>query len=175
MKWKHSFLEILRTLNDAKVRYLVAGGMAVNLHGVPRNTHDLDLYVSLEPAILEQAIRSLMAIGFRPRIPVTPEMVSDPIQRARWIREKGMVVFSMVDPDDPFHPVDIFVRHRVPFRDAWRRRRIVPVEGTGVPLMSIRDLITLKKAAGRRQDLSDIENLRSYEKERRRKKGRSGS
>ena len=74
-----------------------------------------------------------------------------------------------VDPNDILHPVDIFVSHLVPFRTAWSRRVEVDAGGIEVPLMSIRDLITLKKKAGRDIDLSDIESLGRYEKEKRKK------
>lgn len=44
-----SFEAIVRALNAAKVRYLVAGGMAVNAHGYLRFTQDVDLVVALDP------------------------------------------------------------------------------------------------------------------------------
>lgn len=156
---KHTFLGILKALNRARVRYLVAGGMAVNLHGVPRATHDLDLYVDLKRSNLLRAIRALARIGLRPAIPESPEAIADPRRRARWRKEKGMVVLKFVDPDDPLHPVDVFVEHRIPFGTAWARRRVILTEGTKVPLISIHDLITLKRVANRRQDIADIEML----------------
>ena len=156
----HTFTQILGTLNEAKVRYLIAGGMAVLLHGVPRNTHDLDLYIDLAKANLLKALRALGRIGLHPRIPATLDQIADAPTRARWIREKNMLVLQVMDPDDPFHPVDIFVHHLVPFAAAWKRRVVGDLEGVKAPLMSIRDLITLKKAANRAQDVSDIAGLR---------------
>lgn len=80
-----------------------------------------------------------------------------------------MVVLRLVDPDEPTHPVDLFVYHLVPFETAWKRRRVVGTRRKTIPLLSIRDLITLKKAANREQDFSDIRMLRQYEREARKK------
>lgn len=155
-----TFAAILHALNRARVRYLVAGGMAVNLHGIPRFTRDLDLYVSLSKPNMLRAIKTLQKLGFRPTIPVTPEAAAEPKNRKGWIEKKGMVVFSMNDPNAPFHPIDIFIRHSIPFEQAWKRRKVVPHEDTLIPILSIKDLITLKRIAGRLQDLSDIKMLR---------------
>jgi hypothetical protein len=140
--------------------------MAVNLHGVPRNTHDLDLYVDLEPRNILKAVGVLGKLGLKPQIPERPEAIADPENRERWIREKYMKVFNFVDVDDPIHPVDILVVQPVAFEEAWSRRQYREEESERVPLLSIQDLITLKEAAGRRQDLADIEMLRVLDEEK---------
>lgn len=75
-----------------------------------------------------------------------------------------MVVFSLVDSRMPIHPVDILAHNPIPFPAAWRRRRVVRAGRLRIPVLSIRDLIRLKRIAGRRQDLADIDNLRRLEK-----------
>lgn len=164
---KHSFEKILGALSRSRVRFLLAGGMAVNLHGVPRSTHDLDLYVDFRPANFLRALRTLHRMGFRPTIPESLEAIANARNRARWRREKGMIVVRLVDPDDPFHPVDIFVEHRVPFASAWRRRHILREGDFRVCLLSIPDLIILKRIAGREQDRADIVSLRKRAQESR--------
>ncbi|MBI4565116.1 MAG: hypothetical protein HY716_10535 [Planctomycetes bacterium] len=160
MPAEHRFLDILRALNRARVRYLVAGGMAVNLHGVARTTHDLDLYVDLEAANLRRAVKKLGKLGLKPMLPVSAESVADAAIRSRWIREKNMMFFPMLDPDDPLHPVDIFVAHPIPFAKAWARRKRVTADRVPVPLIAVEDLIRLKRKANRLQDRADIENLK---------------
>jgi hypothetical protein len=61
---------ILRALNDANVRYLIVGGLAVVAHGYVRFTQDIDLVVQLERENVLRAMNALTAIGYRPLIPV---------------------------------------------------------------------------------------------------------
>lgn len=156
----HSFLEMLRALNEAKVRYLVIGGVAVALHGVDRNARDLDVYPAPDRENLLAAIRALAALGFRPILPVNPEEIADPATRRFWIRKRNLRVFSMIDPLDTLHPIDLMIVERVPFEEAWRRRDRRRVRGVPVPVMSVEDLIVLKRSAGRDQDLLDIKALK---------------
>jgi len=57
-------------LNRKRVRYLVVGGVAVNLYGIERATGDLDLVVDLEDRNLKRFIRAMKELGFKPKVPV---------------------------------------------------------------------------------------------------------
>lgn len=73
--------EVFRALNKAKVKYVVAGGVAVVLHGYRRNTDDLDLYVLLEEKNLDYLFDALKSAGYSPKVPVTKEQFKDKRQR----------------------------------------------------------------------------------------------
>jgi hypothetical protein len=104
-----AFEAIVSALRDARVRYLVAGGIAVNAHGYVRLTYDVDLVIQLKPDNIRPAFKALADLGYRPTVPVTAEQFADPAQRARWIREKGMQVLNFhSDLHRPF-TVDVFV------------------------------------------------------------------
>jgi predicted nucleotidyltransferase len=62
---------VVRALNEAKVRYLIVGGVAVNVHGYVRLTMDLDLVIQLKPENIEAAWEAMERIGYRARIPVS--------------------------------------------------------------------------------------------------------
>ena len=85
---------IFRALNDAGVRYLVAGGLAVNAHGYLRLTNDVDLVVALDPENIVQAFKALATLGYKPLVPITAEQFADPALRRQWIDEKGMKVLN---------------------------------------------------------------------------------
>jgi hypothetical protein len=157
------FEPIFEALDAADVRYVVVGGVAVVLHGHPRLTADLDLAVDLEPAAARTSIRALTGLGLRPRASVRAEDFADPDVRSSWKRERGMLVFSMVDPADPLRAVDLFVDEPIPFEELYERSLTLDVAGTPVRVASIRDLITLKQQAGRPQDEADIAALRELE------------
>jgi hypothetical protein len=160
----HSFLESLRALNEANVRYLVIGGVAVAMHGVDRKARDLDVYPAPDRENLLAAMRALANLGFKPILPVKAEEIADAETRRFWIRKRNLQMFSMMDPRDPLHPVDFMVVELIPFEEAWGRRDRRRVRGVPVPVMSLDDLIQLKRIAGREVDVADIANLEARRK-----------
>lgn len=104
-----AFESIAVALRDAQIRYLVAGGLAVNAHGYLRLTQDVDLVIQLGGQNIRSCFGALANLGYRPLVPVTGEQFTDPEQRARWIRDKGMTVLNLYS--DRYRPVtvDIFV------------------------------------------------------------------
>jgi len=130
-------------------------------------TADVDLAVDLAPEEATKMIRTLVAGGFRPQVPVLPEEFADPVVREVWLREKHMRAFSLVDPANPMRVVDLLLKPEVPFGDLLARSQEVLLNRTKVRIASIDDLIALKLQAGRPQDLADIEQLETI----RRRKG----
>lgn len=160
------FEPLFTALNDAGVRYVVVGGFAVVLHGCPRLTADVDMAVDLSPDGAAKAIQTLLGLGLRPRAPVDPMDFADAEKRATWEREKGMRVFNLSDPANPLREVDLFVRNPIDFEELWARSETVALAQTTVRVASIPDLIAMKSAIGRPQDLADIEALRLVLKRR---------
>ena len=70
---KSSVEAIVCALNEAGVRYLIVGGMAVVAHGYLRFTADLDLVLDLREGNLDRAVSALAGQGYRPRAPVPLE------------------------------------------------------------------------------------------------------
>jgi hypothetical protein len=152
--------EIFRQLNEANADYLVAGGMAVNLHGVPRLTQDLDLLPDLSEGNLLKIVKILDELGYRPRIPEKPSLFADAAVRERWKNEKNMKVFSFFHRELPYQEIDLMFDVPVSFEEAVQNKIVKRAADLVIPLVSIPDLIRLKEAAGRKQDMSDIRMLR---------------
>ncbi len=155
------FEPLFKALDEAGVRYVVVGGLAVVLHGHARMTVDVDLVVDLDEDQARRTIDALVGIGLCPRVPVNPSDFADRSVRERWIRERGMQVFSMHDPSNPLRAVDLFVDHPIPFEELWSRANEFELQETSVRVASIPDLIHMKRLAGRPQDRTDIEQLES--------------
>ncbi len=151
--------EILTALANSGARYLVVGGVAVVLHGHPRFTADLDVAAQMDRENLERLIDALEALDYRPRAPVPARDFTDEKIREGWIRDKGLVVFSLSSPRFPATEVDLFVREPFDFETAYSRALHVDLAGTAVTVASIPDLIEIKRAAGRPQDLQDVAAL----------------
>ncbi len=153
------FQHVFAALNEAGIRYVVVDGVAVVLHGHPRLTADLDIAIDLAPEAAAAAMTALEGLGLRPRLPVDPADFADPSERAKWVAERGMKVFTFWDPDDPMRSVDVFVENPIEFEDLWKRSVAVDVDHVGTRIASIDDIVQLKRLAGRPQDHSDIEAL----------------
>lgn len=156
-----SFEAIVRALNAAGVRYLVAGGLAVNAHGYLRFTKDVDFVVQLESDNIKRALAALAGLDYKPMAPVTADQFADRQTREGWIRDKGMQVFQLWSKQHPETPVDIFVREPFPFDEEFENALIKPLYGSiEVRFVSIPTLIHMKETAGREQDRIDIQYLR---------------
>jgi predicted nucleotidyltransferase len=150
---------VLAALNEAGVRYLIVGGVAVVLHGHLRTTADLDLVVQLSPDNAQRAVRSLATLGYRPRAPVSAEQFADAAIRESWLREKGLTVFGLWSDRYSGLEVDLFVAEPFDFDAAYSRAVTVTLDTTTATVVSLPDLIALKRAAGRPLDLADIDAL----------------
>ena len=142
-----SIPEVLRALNRARVRYLLIGGYASVLHGVPRTTLDLDLALHPEPANVRRALAALERLGLHAET-----------NRVDKVLAQGGVTVS----ND--RRVDLLTSVRgSPFSHLWRRRITVRIPGARIPVVSRRDQVRLLRAAGRPKDLEDAEALESVE------------
>ncbi len=150
---------LFNALNDARVQYVVVGGLATVLHGYARMTADVDLVVNLEQVEAQKAVQAITACGMKPKLPVDPALFADAAIRESWINDKNMLVFSFYDPKNPLLSVDLFVHEPMPYRQLAQRAVHMNIGGVSIPVCSIDDLIQLKRDAGRAKDLEDIAHL----------------
>jgi hypothetical protein len=136
-------LRVCRLLNRARVRYLVAGGVAANLHGSVRATRDVDILVPPDVRNMERLLAALSAL---------PWGVARELDAAQIARKPITIV-----GDDP--RVDILTgAWTVTFADAWPRRRERRIDRVRVPYLSLADL-RRSRQTGRASDLADLEAL----------------
>lgn len=150
---------VLTALEREGVRYLVVGGVAVVLHGHLRTTLDLDLVLQLDRDNLERALKAFADLGFQPQAPVPLHSFADRRNRESWRREKNMTVFSLWHADHPGFAVDLFVEEPFDFDAVYRRALRVPLQGLQATVVSRDDLVAMKRATGRAQDLEDVAAL----------------
>ena len=163
--------DILAALNQAGVRYLIVGGVAVVLHGHLRTTKDLDLVIQLERENLLRALQAFEALGFQPLVPVRLLDFVEPRNRETWIRDKNMVVFSLWHPEKPTQKIDLFVEEPFDFEVAYSRASSKSLGATEAPVVSLDDLIEMKRTVGRPQDVADVEVLELLKNRLERKTG----
>ena len=161
IKFEHLF----HALNKKKIRYLIAGGIAVNLYGIERATADIDIIVDLEDANLQRFIDAVKEMGFKPKVPVMIEDFIKKEKRDEWVKEKGMMVFSLLDPKDPFLLLDVFVEMPFNFDKVYKGRRKMKAGKITISVIPLQMLIEMKDKANRPQDIADTFYLKKIKDE----------
>ena len=151
---------LFKTLNGKGVRYLVVGGVAVNLYGIERATGDVGLFVDFKEQNLNRFIEAARSLNLVPRAPVDIQHILDPGTRKTWIEEKGMMAFSMYDKVNAWFQVDILIHEPLNFDETYDKKEEMDLEGTLVPVASVEALIAMKEGTGREQDEADAAHLK---------------
>lgn len=146
MKLSRDFREFIASLNAHDVRYLVVGGYAVALHGYPRFTKDLDIWLWLEAENAAKAVQALADFGF-----AALDITADDFLVADQIIQLGY----------PPNRIDLITTlPGVEFASCFEQREVVMVDGIPVNFIDRESLKRNKRASGRLQDLADLENLK---------------
>ncbi len=158
--------EILREFQKQKVKYILVGGIAVNLLGSLRNTADLDLLVEMSDDNLAKVVKILKKRGYHVKQPVDPMGIVDKKIREDWIRNKHMKAFNFYKEKGCciLEEVDIIIDSPVSFNEAKKNAIIIKAGDISLPVMSIDDLIKMKKRANRPIDTLDIQELKEIKK-----------
>lgn len=159
------FQILFSALNGKKIRYIVAGGIAVNLYGIERATADIDLVLDLEERNLHRFVKVLKEIGFRPKMPVKIEDFIKREKREKWVKEKGMKVFSLYNPKYPFLLLDVLIVPTVEFETVFKARERIKAGRIIIPVVPVETLIEMKKKTDRPQDKADVFYLKKILKE----------
>jgi predicted nucleotidyltransferase len=151
------FVDLLAAFAEEKVEYLIIGGYAVAFHGRPRFTKDIDLWIGVDPENLSRATQALALFGAPPALvselrALGPEQVlylGRPPVRVDILRSLGSLSFE----------------------EAYARRIESEWDGVCVNIVSLADLLASKRAAGRSQDIADVEILERIQQDPATRKG----
>jgi hypothetical protein len=159
------YLELFSALDRHKVDYLLIGGLAVSLHGVERATMDVDITVAMNPANLAAMIDAAKELKLTPVLPVPLESLSNVELLRDWHAQRNLEAFALRTPELAGVTIDVLLFPPVDFAGMMARAVEFDVAGTAIKVVSIDDLIALKKAVGRPIDISDIEHLQRIKSE----------
>ena len=148
-----SLERVCAALRCASVDYAIVGGHAVALHGAVRGTIDIDLVLQWSERTLRQAELALNRIGLVSRLPVGAEDVF--ANREDYMQSRHLLAWNFHNPDDPSEQVDIIIGYDL----ATMRTERMELPGGPVEVLSVDDLIAMKRDSGRPQDLEDVRAL----------------
>lgn len=142
-------LNVYRSLNRNRVRYIVIGGIACILYGNPRVTKDIDILIEATFENSTKLLKALKAVNFG-----TADLTT-----AKKIIENEVTMFK------DYIYLDVLTKIKgITFERAWARRVIKKIQGVRIPLLHIDDLILSKKAVGRDIDLIDVRILKKIKR-----------
>ncbi len=140
-----NFKEFIELLNSNNVKYLVVGGYALAIHGHPRYTKDIDVWILIDPANAKNIIQTLNDFGFC---------------------ELGLKEEDFLTPGNviqlgyPPNRIDIITQATgVDFKKCYTDKLQVDINGVMINIIDVESLKMNKKAVGRLQDLADVEKL----------------
>ena len=141
------YKDILSILSEKKVKFLLVGAYAMAVHGYPRSTMDIDLFIMPNPENALLALQALNDFG----APIGDLSVND-LQKEDLIFQIGVAPCRI----DIITSID-----GLSFKDAYAHSILTDIEGIPVHVLSIPDIIINKRATGRTKDLADAELLES--------------
>lgn len=149
-----AFDELLRRLREAGAEFVIVGGLAVNAWGVVRGTKDVDVVVAPDPANLKRVAEVAVAAGGH--VQRGESLLGSPPSIAAALAGGEQVAI-----ETDLGRLDIVQGlEGVPTYEELRSRAgEAEVLGVTVAVCSLEDLRAMKRAAGRGQDLVDLENL----------------
>ncbi|MGH9672696.1 MAG: DUF6036 family nucleotidyltransferase [Bryobacteraceae bacterium] len=145
MRLHPDWREFVELLNSHEVEYIIVGAYARALHGVPRSTGDIDLFVRPTAENAARMQRAIAAFGFG-SLGITAED----------FQISGRVIQLGVEP----YRIDLITSiSGLSFDEAWSDRVRGELDGLPVAFLSLRALKKNKIAAGRPKDLADLADL----------------
>lgn len=131
-------------LEKHKVKYVVIGGVAAILHGVPRMTGDIDIFIDAGLENAQRMLNTLNDLGYDTSELLTPA---------------GLAAVKLLMFENSIK-IDVMLQiPGVEFATAWANKEVKHTGQQKFYIISKADLITSKLAAGRKKDLADVEAL----------------
>jgi hypothetical protein len=139
------FREFIQLLNDNQVKYLIIGGYAVAVHGHPRYTKDLDIWVEMTSENADRLMTALNQFGFG-SLGLSPQDFKTPDQ--------------IIQLGYPPNRIDIITTpDGIDFETCYNSKLEIVIDDISINFIDLDNLKKNKKASGRLQDLADLENL----------------
>jgi hypothetical protein len=144
--FNQDFKEFIALLNKNKVEYLIVGGYAVGLHGYPRYTGDIDIWIKNSEANSEKMVKILCEFGFS----------SYDIKKEDFLKLDNVIQLGY-----PPYRIDLVMSiDGVTFDECYTNRVKKEIDEIELDFIGYDELIKNKKACGRDKDINDINNLK---------------
>lgn len=148
---------LCKKFNEKSLKYAIAGGFAVALHGAVRGTVDVDIVLDLDEKNLTLCEEILKSMGFVSKIPVDANIILK--NREMFIQEKNLIAWSFYNPNNPSEIIDILIHKDL----VDMNTTIMKHADIELSVIAKQDLIDMKRESARPQDMEDIKALESLD------------
>mgnify|MGYP000947021654 CR=1 FL=1 len=155
-----NYILLLKALYESQIKYLLCGGLAVNIYGVPRMTADIDILLEWEESNVKNFIRVIDQLSYKKSASIDFSTLVDAKIRENLIQSKNMIAFSFYNPSTSFMNLDVLINNPLPFHELWEQKVVRSAKDFSVYLISPEHLILMKSNSEREQDKQDIIQLR---------------
>jgi predicted nucleotidyltransferase len=146
MPERYYYEKEIKALNKNRIKYLVIGGMAVNLYGIHRFTKDLDLMIDLSEKHWQKFLKAIGHLDYYTKVPEN-----------KW---KNLTAIAFMNHRDEDKRIDVFLRNPMDFGRAYKNRKVFKIDNFRISCVSLKDLLKLKNQADRLRDWIDIGSIK---------------
>ncbi len=145
--------EVCERFARNRIPYAIVGGYAVALHGAVRGTFDIDFITKWTLSNLKKIEKTLNELGLESHLPIKAENVFN--FRDEYINNRNLIAWQFVDRHQPDRQIDIIISCDL----TGKKTKRIKTGAGDIKILSIDDLIEMKRQSGRPQDLEDIKAL----------------
>jgi predicted nucleotidyltransferase len=153
---------LFSALNQAKIEYLIIGGVAVNLYGYSRFTSDVDIIVLVTDENLARIDNLAKKLNFTARQPISIKTLNNQQEIDNLLKEKNFLAFTYLSNEKLPLDIDILTNESLNFEKFNSKKTIIKIWDLELPVINIDDLIELKQNSNRTKDLEDLEALLKF-------------
>ncbi len=153
-------IDVYKSLQAHDVKYLLCGGLAINLYGVPRSTADMDIILDLKEDNIQRFLTAIATFQYQNLLPISLLELVDEDKRIALVNDRNLIAFSFFSTVFQFVTLDVLIDLPFQFADLWLRKQVRTLRETEIYLVSVEDLVALKTYSNREQDRLDIESLK---------------
>lgn len=146
---------IINKLNEKKIEYVLVGGAALAIHGLPRSTLDIDIYVPAKTGLLNKLFQIADALGIK-----SEQRAILNIKHLPRLFVNQWICFSYKGQDI----LDVFFANEKEFKRLYKNSELKKDKSMSVRVASLDDLAVMKKTSARSIDLADLNFIKEIEK-----------
>ena len=150
------YIELFEELHKQDIRYLICGGLAVNIYGIPRMTADIDILLDFEEGNITRFETAMENLDYHSSIPVSLKTILDKKERDKIIKDKNLIAYSFFNSRSGYMTLDVLFDVPFSFDMLWMHREIRKQEDLPINLVSLQHLIDMKNYSDRQQDKDDV-------------------
>lgn len=139
------YFKLFEELYLANVRYLVCGGLAVNIYGIPIMTADVDLLVDFNEPNIDAFLEVMKKLNYQTSLPISLKSLTDEANRNDLIKNKNLIAFSFFNYQTNAMALDVLVDVPILFNVLWETKVSRKFNNVEMYLVSLEYLIKMKQ------------------------------